>query len=43
MLVHDLNIRIINAATGEVLRDLELDPTKRYQPLHPKSQEPPVT
>lgn len=28
----DLNIRIINAATGEVLRDFELDPTRDYQP-----------
>jgi hypothetical protein len=32
MLVHDLNIRIINAATGELLRQLTLDPTRDYQP-----------
>jgi integrase-like protein len=32
VLVQDLNIRIINAATGELLRELVLDPTKRYQP-----------
>jgi transposase InsO family protein len=32
ILVHDLNIRIIDAATGELLRELVLDPTKRYQP-----------
>lgn len=32
VLVQDLNIRIINAATGELLRELTLDPTKRYQP-----------
>ena len=31
VLVHDLDIRIINAATGELLRELTLDPTKRYQ------------
>ena len=31
-LVHDLDIRIIDAATGELLRDLTLDPTRRYQP-----------
>lgn len=31
MLIHDLEIRIINAATGEILRDLTLDPTKDYQ------------
>jgi hypothetical protein len=29
--VHDLHIRIANAATGELLRQLVLDPTKRYQ------------
>jgi transposase InsO family protein len=32
ILVHDLTIRIINAATGELLRELVLDPTRRYQP-----------
>jgi transposase InsO family protein len=32
VLVQDLNIRIINAATGELLRALVLDPTQRYQP-----------
>jgi hypothetical protein len=32
MLVQDLNIRIINAATGELLRQLTLDPTRDYQP-----------
>jgi transposase InsO family protein len=31
-LVQDLHIRIINAATGELLRELTLDPTKDYQP-----------
>jgi len=31
VLVQDLNIRIVNAATGELLRELTLDPTKRYQ------------
>jgi transposase InsO family protein len=30
-LVHDLDIRIIDAATGELLRELTLDTTKRYQ------------
>lgn len=33
ILVHDLDIRIINAATGELLRELVLDPTQRYQPI----------
>jgi transposase InsO family protein len=32
VLVQDLDIRIINAATGELLRELVLDPTQRYQP-----------
>jgi transposase InsO family protein len=34
VLVQDLDIRIIDAATGELLRELILDPTKRYQPQH---------
>jgi Integrase core domain len=32
ILVQDLDIRIIDAATGELIRELTLDPTKRYQP-----------
>jgi hypothetical protein len=32
LLVQDLRIRVINAATGELLRDLELDPDRSYQP-----------
>jgi Integrase core domain len=32
MLIQDLDIRIINAATGELLRHLALDPTSNYQP-----------
>lgn len=31
VLVQDLDIRIIDAATGELLRELTLDTTKRYQ------------
>ena len=31
VLVQDLDIRIIDAATGELLRELILDPSKRYQ------------
>ncbi len=31
VLVQDLDIRIVNAATGELLRELILDPSKRYQ------------
>jgi transposase InsO family protein len=31
VLIQDRDIRIVNAATGELLRDLVLDPAKRYQ------------
>ena len=34
LIVHDLNIRVVNAATGELLRELVLDPTRDYQPTH---------
>jgi len=33
VLVHDRHIRIVHAATGELIRELILDPTKRYQPI----------
>jgi len=32
ILVHDLDVRVLNAATGELLRELVLDPTRDYQP-----------
>ncbi|WP_420323228.1 DDE-type integrase/transposase/recombinase [Kribbella sindirgiensis] len=32
ILAQDLHIRVIDAATGELLRELTLDPTKDYQP-----------
>jgi len=32
LLVQDLQIRVINAATGEPLRELTLDPNRDYQP-----------
>lgn len=32
MLIQDLNIHIVNATTGELIRALTLDPTKDYQP-----------
>ena len=36
LLVQDLHVRIINAATGELLRQLTLDPSRNYQPTgHP--------
>jgi transposase InsO family protein len=32
LLIQDLQIRVVNAATGEILRDLTLDPNRDYQP-----------
>jgi hypothetical protein len=32
LLIQDLHIRVINEATGDLLRDLVLDPTRDYQP-----------
>jgi transposase InsO family protein len=32
LLVHDLQIRVVNALTGELLRELTLDPDRDYQP-----------
>jgi hypothetical protein len=32
LLVQDLDVRIINAITGELLRELTIDPSKDYQP-----------
>jgi transposase InsO family protein len=36
LLVEDLQIRVVHATTGELLRQLILDPTRDYQPQHPK-------
>jgi transposase InsO family protein len=35
LLVQDLHVRIVNPATGELIRDLIVDPHKDYQPLKP--------
>jgi transposase InsO family protein len=43
VLVQDLDIRIIDAATGELLRDLVLDPSKRYQGTGRPPGPPPTT
>ncbi|MFE9651345.1 helix-turn-helix domain-containing protein [Streptomyces sp. NPDC006365] len=32
MLINDLDVRIVNATTGELLRDLTIDPSRDYQP-----------
>ncbi|MET0895622.1 MAG: hypothetical protein ABWY80_07205, partial [Acidimicrobiia bacterium] len=33
VLVHDLEVRVANATTGELIRALTINPTKDYQPL----------
>jgi transposase InsO family protein len=33
ILVHDLHVTVIHADTGEIIRDLTLDPERDYQPL----------
>ena len=38
MLINELDIRVVDTATGELLRRLTLDPTRDYQP-QPKPQE----
>ena len=43
LLIDDLHIRIINAATGEILRDLTLDTTKDYQGTGQPPGPPPKT
>lgn len=32
MLIQDLDVRIIDASTGELMRELTLDPDRNYQP-----------
>ena len=45
MLIADLDVRIIHAGTGEILRRLTLDPTRRYhgtgRPPGPPPRKPP--
>ncbi|HWF80992.1 MAG TPA: hypothetical protein VN695_10430 [Streptosporangiaceae bacterium] len=43
LLVQDLQARIINAATSELLRQLTLDPTRSYQPTGRPPGPPPGT
>ena len=40
VLIQDLHVRIIHAATGELLRELTLDPAKNYQPTDVGSPSP---
>jgi len=32
-LIDGLHLRVVNAATGQLLRELTIDPTRNYQPL----------
>jgi transposase InsO family protein len=36
LLVQDLHVRVVNAITGELLRELTINPSKDYQPRTPK-------
>jgi len=40
MLVDDLHVRIVSAATGELLRELTIDPSRDYQPRNQRSPLP---
>mgnify|MGYP003551801291 CR=1 FL=1 len=35
LLVQDLHVRVVDAATGELIRELIIDPNKDYQPKNP--------
>jgi hypothetical protein len=39
LLVQDLQVRVVDAATGELLRELTIDPARDYQPIHPRPAE----
>jgi transposase InsO family protein len=43
LLVQDLQVRVVNAATGELLRELVIDPTRNYQPIHPIARQDNIT
>lgn len=36
LLIHDLDVTVISLTTGEILRDLTIDPTRDYQPRQKK-------
>lgn len=36
LLIEDLEVRVVNAVTGELLRELTIDPDRDYQPRNPK-------
>ena len=39
----NLDLRVISAITGELLRELKIDPSKDYQPRTPKRKTPEPT
>ena len=41
MLIHDLDVTIIERATGEILRELRIDPTRKRQPTRPDAHQAP--
>ena len=41
LLVQDLHVRVIDAATGELIRELIIDPSKDYQPKNPPNDNSP--
>ena len=43
LLVHDLQIRVVNAITGELLRDLIVNPNRDYQPTGAPKDPPGMT
>ena len=43
MLVQDLHVRVISAATGELIRELTIDPARNYQPTGKPPGPPPGT
>jgi transposase InsO family protein len=43
LLVHDLHVRVVNAITGELLRELTIDPDRDYQPTGRPPGPPPKT
>jgi hypothetical protein len=34
LLIQDLHVRVVHAITGELLRELTINPSKDYQPRH---------
>ncbi len=36
LLAHDHHVRVVHDATGELLRELDIDLTRDYQPRHPQ-------